>query len=33
MVRTDEMETGYTKFSNILIEATEHVIIIMYFPM
>ena len=26
MVRTDEMETRYTEFSNILIEATEQVV-------
>ena len=26
MVRTDEMETRYTQFSNILIEATEQIV-------
>ena len=26
MVRTDEMETRYTEFSNILIEATEQIV-------
>ena len=28
MVRTDEMETRYTEYSNIFIEATEQVVLV-----